>query len=436
MLALVFLTLATAAAVRSLPGVLIIPLEREFPTWDRATISLAVSINLLLYGLCGPFASSLANRFGMRRTMVTAFSALGVAVGLTTLMREAWQLQLLWGVVVGAGTGVAGAWMAATVSSRWFVKHQGLVGGLLFTGSATGQIVFLPLLASVVVAMDWRVASLIVAGFALLVVPLAAKFVYSHPQEIGLQPYGAPPATDGKAAEPLVTPRPAGNPFVAAFKTLRQCIGKRDFLLLSGTFFACGASANGLIGTHLIPASMEHDIPEVAAASLLSFMAVLNICGSIAAGWLSDRVDCRWLLGCYYGLRGLSLLFLPFIFTAVDPYPGLMVFAAFYGLEWAATAVPTMRLTADIFGRANVGTIFAWVTVSHQLGAGAVSLGAGMLRTSLGNYSVAFVISGFICLIAAGMALLIRRPAGGEPVPAPVAVSERPGVIVAPAARR
>lgn len=399
-MAVAFATIMGSAGIRSIPGVLILPLEAEFH-WSRAIISLAVSINLLFYGLCGPFASSMMERIGMRRTMIGALLLLGVALILTTRLGAIWQLMLLWGVVVGIGSGAMAGWMAATIANRWFVERRGLVVGVLTAAGATGQLIFLPVLASTAVTVGWRVAMLIVAVVLLILIPFVARFVRDYPEDVGLRAYGGG-GLPGNRPKP-----PTGNPFVTAMTTLRCCAGNRDFLLLAASFFICGASTNGLIGTHLIPASVEHGIPEVTAASLLAVIGVFDVFGTTISGWLSDRFDSRLLLVWYYSLRGLSLLFLPYAYGS--GYFGLSLFVVFYGLDWVATVPPTVRLTADIFGKRNVGTVFAWIFASHQLGAAAIAFGAGALRSWLGDYQAAFMLSGLLCLIAAGLVIRIGR---------------------------
>jgi len=345
-----FVTLLAAAGIRSTPAVLIVPLEREFG-WSRATVSFAVSINILLYGLCGPFAAALMERFGVRRMMLISLGTIATGAGLTTIMRSPWQLVFLWGVVVGLGTGAMATVLAATVANRWFVERRGLVMGVLTASGATGQLIFLPLLMSLTVAFGWRWAALTVAGAAVLVVPLVALFMRNRPQDIGMPAYGA------KHVEDMA--RSTVNPLGAAVDGLRLGLRSRDFRLLAASFFICGASTNGLIGTHLIPASIEHGIPEVTAASMLAVIGIFDIIGTTMSGWLSDRFDNRWLLCWYYSLRGLSLLFLPYAFGT--QYFGLGLFIVFYGLDWVATVPPTVwqAQCRDLL-RLDLGGTSAW----------------------------------------------------------------------------
>jgi predicted MFS family arabinose efflux permease len=396
-----FLVLIASAGVRSTPSVLIIPLEREFG-WSRATISLAVSLNILLYGLMGPFAAAIMARFGLRRTVVGGLVTLAIGVGLTSQIEASWQLILLWGLVVGMGTGVIALVLAATVVSRWFTARRGLVMGVLTASTATGQLVFLPLLAHLAETIGWRAVSWTVAGVAAALILPVILLMRDRPADLGLAPYGE----DGP---PQAPPKQAGNPIHVAFGALREGLANRDFWLLGGSFFICGASTNGLIGTHLIPACVDHGIAEETGATLLAAMGIFDFLGTTASGWLSDRYDNRKLLAWYYGLRGLSLMFLPFAFDW--SFYGLSIFAVFYGLDWIATVPPTVRLAAQSFGQERSAIMFGWISASHQLGAAAVAGLAGLVRTELGDYLVAFICSGLLCLGASVMVLFIgRRP--------------------------
>jgi len=391
-----FVTLLGASGFRSTPGVLIAPLGQEFG-WSPAVVSFAVSINLILFGFSGPFAAALAERFGLRRVVVGALLLVAAGSALTVFMHAPWQLDLLWGVIVGAGSGTMASVFAATVANRWFVKRRGLVLGLLNAAGATGQLVFLPLLAWLVVHVGWRWVSLTIAAAALAVAPLVALLMRNFPQDVGLTAYGA--------TETDVADGPRENPLAAAFRGLRLGLRTREFWFLAGSFFICGATTNGLIGTHLIPASMDHGMSEVTAASFLAFIGIFDIIGTTVSGVLTDRFDSRWLLCWYYGLRGLALLFLPFALGA--PYLALLLFIVFYGLDWVATVPPTVALTAEIFGRRQVGIVYGWIFAAHQLGAAMAASAAGVMRTWLGSYQVTFLSAGLLCLVASGLVIRI-----------------------------
>lgn len=406
--AVTWVTLLAAAGIRSTPGILIVPLEREFG-WTRATISVAVSINLLFFGLFGPFAAALMQRFGVRRVVMAALLAITVGVGLTPLMHAPWQLYLLWGVVVGAGAGCMATVLATVVANRWFVARRGLVVGVLTAAGATGQLVFLPFLAGLVVTHGWRWASAAVALASLAALPLVFLFMRDAPADVGLRAYGS-----NEDDTPGAT---AGNPFANAIAGLRRGTRSGAFWLLAGSFFICGATTNGLIGTHLIPAAQDHDIPEVTAAGLLAVVGVFDVVGTTASGWLTDRFDSRWLLFWYYGLRGLSLLLLPFVLGS--SYFGLIVFVVFYGLDWVATVPPTIALATQIFGKREAGIVYGWIFAAHQMGAAGAATAAGTLRTVLGDYQVAFISAGLLCLIACGLVIRISRipvPTSPEPL--------------------
>jgi sugar phosphate permease len=409
-LAITFVVLLISAATRATPGVLMVPLEQEFG-WSRATISIAISINLLLYGLTGPFAAGLVNRYGPRRVMAVAAFLMGLGTLATITMKHPWQLIALWGVVVGTGTGIIAIVLGATVVQRWFYLHRGLALGLLTASSATGQLIFLPVLAQLVVSSGWRWAVVVVAGVALLIAPITFLVMRDRPQDKGLTPLGLP--------DTETIPAPAtGNPFVAAVGALRMASRTREFWILAGSFFICGASTNGLIGTHLIPACMDHGIPEVQAAGLLAMMGIFDLVGTTGSGWLSDRYDSRMLLMTYYGLRGLALLYLPYGF--ISESHGLSVFAVFYGLDWIATVPPTVALTRQAFGAEKAGLVFGWIMAAHQVGAAMAASFAGFIRTHEGNYDHAFIFAGFLCMISAiGVLFAGKRPAAPALSPQP-----------------
>lgn len=404
MVGITFLTLVSTAGIRSTPGVLIVPLQDEFG-WSRAGISLAISINLVLYGLIGPFAAAFMERFGIKQVMMCALLAASVAAFLTIFMKELWQLDLLWGLIVGTATGSTASVLSAVVANKWFIKRRGLVVGLLTASNATGQLAFLPLLAGLISSTGWRIASVIIAAVALVLIPLVWIFMRNKPSDVGLKAYGAEDTLE--EVKPAVI-----NPFAAPIQGLMKGIRSRDFWLLAGSFFICGATTNGLIGTHLIPAAMDHGFTEVTAASLLAVIGVFDIIGTTCSGWLSDRFDNRALLCWYYTLRGLSLLFLPYAIGS--GFLSLAVFVVFYGLDWVATVPPTVRLAADTFGKQNVGIVFGWILASHQLGAAFASSGAGILYSWLGDYQLSFMSAGVLCLVAAGSVIRIGRTSSSK----------------------
>jgi sugar phosphate permease len=390
------LVLLTSAGIRSTPGILMVPLEEEFH-WSRATIALAVSINLILYGCIGPFAAAVMERFGIRRSVLCALALVGVGVASTSLMRQPWQLILMWGFLVGSGTGFLATVLSATIATRWFTARRGLVIGILSGGASTGQLLFLPVMANITAAYGWRTTVLSIAAVVCVVLPLVALILRDRPSDVGLMPYG-------ETGEPKPAVAPKGNPVVMAFATLRDAVQYKDFWLLAGTYFVCGASTNGLIGTHLIPACMDHGFTAVTGAALLATMGVFNFIGTTSSGWLADKFDNRMLLSTYYGLRGLSLFYLPFSF--VDFYT-MTLFAVFYGLDWFATVSPTVRMLGNTFGREKAALVYGWVFTAHQLGGASAAVVAGLIRVSFDDYMGAFMLSGTLCLLAAIAALFI-----------------------------
>ena len=408
--AVAFLALVGAASFRAAPSILIDPLHEDFG-WSRASISSAVSINLVLYGLTSPFAAALMERFGMRRVVTAALVLVSAGSGLTVFMTATWQLVLLWGVLVGLGTGSMALAFVATVVDRWFVARRGLVTGILTAGSAAGQLVFLPILAMVAERYNWQTVALTVSFAALAVVPLVLVFLRNRPSDVGTVPYGAGP---GYVAEP---PAPTGRGGAAgrAVTVLLSAARTRVFWLLAGTFAICGASTNGLVGTHFVPAAHDHGMPVTAAATLLAVIGIFDVIGTIASGWFTDRFDSRKLLGIYYVLRGISLMLLPILF-ANTVHPPMIAFVIFYGLDWVATVPPTVALCRKHFG-GDAPIVFGWVLASHQIGAGLVAFLAGLVRDQFGGYDAAFYVAGGLCAIAAVMSLAIvakpRRVASG-----------------------
>lgn len=400
--AVCFAVAVITAGVRSTPSVLIVPLEGEFG-WSRATISFALGINLLLFGAIGPFAAAVMDRFGARRTITLALAATAASVVLTPAMSQSWQLVLLWGVVVGLSTGFVGGFLAAYIAGRWYRAREGFVVGLLTAANAAGQLVFLPTMASLVSHFGWRVMSLVLAGAVIVFLPLPALLMRNRPEDVGLRPYG-----DLGASRTEMSPE--GNPITVASRALAVGGRSRDFWLIAGGYFVCGATTNGLIGTHLIAACVDHGLSEVAGAGLLAATGVFALLGGTLAGWLSDRWDNRLLLCAYYGFRGLSLLYLPFAFD-MSIY-GLPIFSIVYGLDWIASAPPTVRLLTGVVGPERIGIMVAWITVIHQVGSASAAYSAGVLRIAFGTYLEAFILSGILLIIAALMVLFVG--AGGR----------------------
>jgi MFS family permease len=397
--AVAFVTLIGAAGFRAVPSVLIDPLHEEFG-WSRATISAAVSINLVLFGLFSPFAAALMDRFGMRRVVTCALILVSAGSGLTVFMNASWQLLLCWGVLVGVGTGSMAMTFVATITGRWFVKSRGLVSGILTAAGATGQLIFLPLVAVLATEHGWRTPALIVSGCALAVVPLVLIFLRDYPRDVGLTAYGA----TGDEADQPVGPT-TGSSVARALRMLREAARTPTFWLLAGGFAICGMSTNGLVGTHFVTAAHDHGMPHTTAASLLAVVGIFDVAGTILSGWLTDRMDPRVLLGVYYTLRGLSLLILPAL-LAPNTHPSMWVFIIFYGLDWIATVPPTVALCRDRFGM-NGPIVFGWVFASHQIGAAIAALGAGTIRDTMGDYQLAFYLAGGLCVLAALMSISI-----------------------------
>ncbi|WP_315926124.1 MFS transporter [Mesorhizobium sp. SP-1A] len=402
--AVIFLALLAAAGLRSAPSVMMVPLEQSFG-WRRDVISLAAAIGIFLYGLAGPFAAALMERIGLRRTLLAALALMSASTLVSLFMTAPWQLIATWGVLSGVGSGAVATVLGATIVNRWFKTNRGLVMGLMSASSATGMLIFLPVLASLAEHGGWRPVAVAVAVATALLVPLVWLLVPERPAAIGLVRYGAEPGD-----MPPASPAAQGNFIGHTLGTLRRAAGKRVFWYLFATFFVCGFTTNGLVGTHLIAFCGDMGIPEVQAAGLLALMGVFDLIGTTMSGWLTDRFDPRKLLGIYYGVRGLSLMYLPYSgFSATS----LTIFAVLYGLDWIATVPPTLRLTNEAFGDRSGPIVFGWVVAGHQVGAAAAAFFGGALRQMQGDYQTAFLIAGMTGIIAACISLLIdtSRPA-------------------------
>ena len=419
-----FVALLCAAGFRAAPGVLMVPLQEEFG-WSRGLVSLAVGVNLVLFGLTAPFAAALMERFGVRAVTSVALLLIAAGSGLSVGVTSSWQLVLLWGVLIGLGTGSMALVFAAIVANRWFVRRRGLVMGVLTAASATGQLVFLPVVALMSERSGWRSASLVVAAAALAVIPLVLLRLRNSPADLGVAPYGAP---TGRGRRWTVT-WPSATPFGPtpgtfgpaerrtrggrrAVDTLAEAARTRTFWALAVGFAICGASTNGLIATHFIPSAHDHGMPETTAAGLLAVVGVFDIVGTVASGWLTDKVNPRLLLAAYYSLRGAGLLMLPGLLSD-SLHPSIIAFVVVYGLDWVATVPPTAALCREAFGEAG-SVVFGWVFAAHQIGAAVVSVGAGVIRDTTGQYTMAWVGAACLCLVAAFVSTRVGR--AGEPV--------------------
>ncbi|MDT0220889.1 MFS transporter [Gordonia sp. AC31] len=398
-----FLALMGAAGFRAAPGALMVPLHHEFG-WSTSVMSLAVGLNLLLYGLTAPFAAALMDRFGIRQVVATALVLVAVGAGGSTLMSASWQLLVFWGLLIGLGTGSMALVFAATIANRWFVRRRGLVMGILTAGSATGQLVFLPPVAALAENVGWRSASLVIAAAALIVVPVAWLVIRDEPGDRGVLPYGA-------EADHVPAPVPGGGATRRALEGLAFASRHRSFWALALAFAICGATTNGLIGVHFIPSAHDHGMPATTAAGLLAVVGVFDIAGTVASGWLTDRFDPRVLLVAYYAFRGVGLLMLPWL-LADSVHPSMILFIVVYGLDWVATVPPTAVLCREIFG--DRGTIvFGWVFAAHQIGAAAAALGAGLIRDAFGAYTYAWWGGAALCVLAAVLSFVVRGRRSG-----------------------
>lgn len=395
-----YVTLMATAGFRSAPTVLIGPLEEAFG-WSRSDISLAIAINVLLFGFVSPFAAALMETFGIRKVVMSALSAVSIGSGLTVFMQTPTHMILLWGVVVGIGTGSMALVFAATVANTWFVTRRGLVVGALTSATATGQLIFLPGLSHLAMTYGWKSISMTISLFAISVVPFIFFFLREKPADLGLLPYGAPDDWQAPAKSDVGAAKLAIN-------SLREASQTKDFWILAGSFFVCGLSTSGLVGTHFIPAAHDHGMAQTTAAGLLALVGVFDVIGTFFSGYLTDRYDPRKLLAIYYFTRGLSLFLLPSILFS-SMHPSTLVFIIFYGLDWVATVPPTVMLCRTILGPQRGAVIYGWVFAAHQIGGSFAAFGAAVVRVKFGDYASAFYLSGVMCLVSSYFVLKIAK---------------------------
>nr|EMP11915.2 MFS transporter [Gordonia sp. NB41Y] len=421
-----FVALLGAAGFRAVPSVMMDPLHMEFG-WSHATVGAAMSINMVLFGVTAPFAAALMDRFGVRPILAIALLLIAAGTGLGVFMTASWELLILWGVLVGLGTGSISMGFVATISTRWFVARRGLVTGVLTAASATGQLIFLPVVAHLTETYGWRCASVVVTVSALAVVPLVLLFIRDHPRDVGTTAYGAASDTpDPDAADPEIPEREFGSAVAGLIRGVRV----PAFWLLAASFAICGMTTNGLIGTHFIPAANDHGMPTTVAASLLATVGIFDVAGTVLSGWLTDRVDPRVLLVVYYLGRGASLMALP-VLLSPHAEPSTWVFIVFYGLDWVATVPPTIAICRHYFG-ADTPVVFGWVFASHQIGAAVAAFGAGYLRDAQGSYDTTFHVAAGLCVVAAVCCASIRlRRSAVEPVVADTGLADKGDALAA-----
>ncbi|MFJ7931159.1 MFS transporter [Peribacillus sp. NPDC096448] len=400
-LIIAFFSIIVAGIVRSSSGVFIVPFENEFG-WDRSVISLAFAISLFLYGLSGPFMAALIEVLGLKKMMVLAMSTLLAGIFLTFFMQHEWQLILIWGIIVGLGSGVFLTVLSPYVANRWFEKRRGLAVGILTASTATGQLILLPVLAIIIENYSWRFAIGLILVLSLIMLAIILLFMKNNPKEVGALPYGLE-----EEKQETVTVQNK-NPVAMAFQSLIEAVRVKEFWLLAGSFFICGLSTSGLIGTHFISYCISFGLPVVTAASLLSFMGIFDLIGTTVSGWLSDRFDNRWLLFWYYALRGASLVLLPFALN--EGSIGLLViFSIFYGLDWIATVPPTISISRQVFGMGKSGIVYGWIFAAHQVGAAVAAYGGGLIFKIFSSYTWAFFLAGIFCLLGSLFVILIKK---------------------------
>jgi MFS family permease len=406
------LCMMAASGLRSVFGVYIKPMETEFG-WSRGALSGAAAVSLLLLGAAGPFAGRLADRWGPRRVIAFSLALLGLGSIGASFVQRLWHVYVTTGAMMALGAGGLGLATGSALAARWFETRRGLVIGIAGGGMSAGQLILIPLATALTLWFGWR-TSFFVLGVGLLVVvlPIGAWLIRNDPEDRGVRPFGATGAVP--TAAQVAAAQASGR------MSLSEAAQTSQFWLLMATFFVCGYTSNGMVLTHFMPHALEHNFTPLQASSALGVMGAMNIMGTIGSGWLCDRFGRRGPLATYYFVRGVSLLFLPYVWDV----PSLDVWAAIFGLNYISTVPPTTTLTANIFGRYSVGELSGWIFFSHQVGAALGAALAGWIFEWTGSYGSAFVSAALMGFLAAGLTLLIReepaiaRPGAAAPAPA------------------
>lgn len=400
-LTVTFFSIIVVGIVVASSGVFLTPFENEFG-WSRPTISLAFGICMFFFGVSGPFMAALLEVLGLRKMMLTSMATLLIGLLFTFLMSQSWHLILIWGMIIGLGSSVFLTVLSPYVANHWFKEKRGLATGILTASTAMGQLILLPVLAMVIENYSWRWAIGLIITLGIVMFIMIFLFMKNSPKDMGILPYGQKEELDEKN----VTQK--GNPIIIAFKGLFSALKAKEFWLLAGSFFICGLSTSGLIGTHFISYCISFGIPLVTAASLLSFMGVFNMVGTTLSGFLSDRFDNRWLLFWYYLFRGASLVLLPFALMSGN-ITWIIVFTVFYGLDWVATVPPTINLSRQIFGLQKSAIIYGWIYAAHQAGAAVAAYGGGLVYKYFNNYTWAFTMAGVFCVLASLFVIVVKK---------------------------
>lgn len=391
------LCMAASSGLRAVFGVYIKPMEAELG-WSRGALSGAAAISLLLLGAVGPFVGRLADLWGARRVVGLFLFLLGVGTIASAFVQELWHIYITAGLLMAIGAGGVAMSTGSSVLARWFEARRGLVIGVAAGGMSAGQLVLIPLASWLTESFSWRTSYLwLGVGLLVLVLPIGLLLIRNSPEGQGFRPYGA--------TGPTRTAAQAAAAVQAGRVSLTEAAQAPQFWLLMATFFVCGYTSNGMVLTHFVPHALEHNFTLMQASSALGVMGAMNIVGTIGSGWLCDRFGRRGPLATYYFVRGLSLLFLLYVWNV----PSLHLWAAIFGLNYISTVPPTTTLTANIFGRYSVGELSGWIFFAHQVGAALAAALAGWIFEWTGTYSSAFVSAALLGFLAAGLTLLIRE---------------------------
>ena len=390
------LCMLAGSGLRAMFGVYIKPMEAEFG-WSRGALSGVAAISMLLLGAASPFVGRLADRWGARSVMSLSLVLLGAGAIGAAFVQTLWQLYVTVGVLMSLGSGGLAMTTGSTLVARWFETRRGLAFGITGAAMSAGQLVIIPLAAWLTISLGWRSSYLwLGGGVFLLVLPILIGFIRDDPEAQGARPYGA--------TGPVQTAAEVSAMHLAGRVSVFEAARSSQFWLLMSTFFVCGYTSNGMVLTHFMPHALEHNFTELQASTAFGVMGAMNILGTIGSGFICDRFGRRGPLAFYYFVRGLSLIFLLYVWDVSS----LHVWAALFGLNYISTVPPTTTLTANIFGRYSVGELSGWIFFSHQVGSALGAALAGWVYEYTGGYSPAFASAAVVAIIGGGLALMIR----------------------------
>lgn len=377
------------SGARSAFTVFIAPMEQDLG-WGRASVSAVTALNLVVYGATQPLAGKLTGIFGAKKVLVGGTLLVAVGFGGLSRVSSLWYLSVFYGVIFGIGISFASLVPTAVLVARWHRRKQGMAQGVVTAARPAGQTVFVPIAAALIVVLGWR-ATYLVVGIAMVVsVPLVLWLVRERPEDQGAGALGRTPASI----------RDEGSS--------RGLVRDSTFMALAVGFFFCGFT-DQFVAIHLVPFAEEVGISSLTAANAFALLSVAGVIGSVAGGWLSDRVPDKIMLASVYGLRIVSFPILLAVGVTGDTF-WLFAFAAVFGVTFIANMAPAVRIVRTRYGTGGTGMLVGWLLFGHQLGGAAGTYLGGLIYEMNHSYTMAFVIMALGAFVAVCFTLAIRAP--------------------------